>query len=122
MRLLIPDIAPSSNAFYSGLHRFQRSKLANQWHAKVVALCKEQRLGKWKRNFPVKIHVECRFGKSKRVMDCDNLQATAKMAIDGLVHAGVLPDDNPRYVQEVSLRSLKTGEAGNLTIVTIEEA
>ncbi len=78
MRLLIPDIAPSSNAFYSGLHRFQRCKLANQWHAKVVALCKEQRLGKWKRNFPVKIHVKCRFGKSKRVMDCDNPPGNSK--------------------------------------------
>ena len=121
MRLLIPEIAPSSNAFYSGLHRFQRSKLANQWHAKVVALCKSQRLGKWSKGFPVKISVECRFGKSKRVMDCDNLQATAKMAIDGLVHAGVLPDDSPRYVCEVSLCSIKTSERESMTIVTIEE-
>lgn len=122
MKLLIPEIAPSSNAFYSGLHPAKRAKIAKKWHAQVCACCKKQELGKWRGAYPVHIHVECRFGKSKRAYDCDNLQATAKMSIDGLVHAGVLPDDSPRYVRTVSLSSVKISDPSSVTILTITEA
>ena len=36
----------------------------------------------------------------KRLTDADGV--SAKAAIDGLVLAGILPDDSPKYVKEVT--------------------
>ena len=122
MKIIIPEIGPSSNSFYAGMHSAKRSKLANRWHAQVVACVKKQRVGKWQGEYPVRIEVECRFGKSKRGYDADNTSVTAKMSIDGLVHAGVIVDDSPRYVRTVSLSSVKTSDPASITIVTLMEA
>jgi len=48
-------------------------------------------------NPPISIHIH---SKRKRLVDADGV--SAKAAIDGLVHAGVLPDDSPKYVSQVS--------------------
>lgn len=41
-----------------------------------------------------------------RLCDADGI--SAKAAIDGLVHSGLLPDDSPEYVREVRHRQEKT--------------
>lgn len=55
-------------------------------------------------------------------MDADNLQATAKMSIDSLRLAGVIPDDSPKYVRSVKLTALKAQDGKTRTMVTIREA
>jgi len=67
-------------------------------------------------NSPVRIHFHC---YRKRLCDIDGI--SGKAAIDGLVHAGVLVDDSPQYVKEVSYSQEKCakGEAEK-TIITIE--
>lgn len=65
-------------------------------------------------NPPVRIHIH---SKRKRLVDADGI--SAKAAIDGLVHAGVLPDDSARYVKEVSYSQEKDREEE--TIIEIWE-
>lgn len=57
--------------------------------------------------YPVKIHIR---SFRKRLCDADGI--SAKAAIDGLVHAGVIPDDSPKYVSVVSYsqEKIKKGE------------
>ena len=51
-----------------------------------------------------------------RLIDIDNI--SGKAVIDGLVHAGVLPDDSPEFVQEVVFTQRKSKE--ERTIIHIE--
>lgn len=63
---------------------------------------------------PVRIHIH---SKRKRFVDADGI--SAKAAIDGLVHAGILPDDSASYVHEVSYSQEKSTEEE--TIIEIWE-
>lgn len=63
---------------------------------------------------PVRIHIH---SVRKRDVDADGI--SAKAAIDGLVHGGLLQDDSPRYVKEVSYSQEKGSEEE--VIITIEE-
>jgi len=47
--------------------------------------------------YPVNIHIHSR---RKRLVDADGV--SGKAVIDGFVHAEVLIDDSPKYVEEVS--------------------
>lgn len=61
----------------------------------------------------VSIHVH---SIRKRLTDADGI--SAKAAIDGLVLAGLLPDDSPKYVKQVTY-SQEKGDPEE-TIITIE--
>jgi Holliday junction resolvase RusA-like endonuclease len=61
---------------------------------------------------PVSIHVH---SIRKRLTDADGV--SAKATIDGLVHAGLLQDDSPEFVKEVSYSQEKGKEEE--TIITI---
>jgi len=64
-------------------------------------------------NTPVSIHVH---SIRKRLTDADGI--SAKAVIDGIVLSGLLPDDSPKYVKQVSYSQEKgTPEE---TIITIE--
>ena len=66
---------------------------------------------------PVSIHIH---SKRKRYVDADAV--SAKAAIDGLVHAGLLVDDSPAYVKEVSYSQEKTAQnEAEETIITVRE-
>lgn len=55
----------------------------------------------------------------KRLADSDGI--SAKAAIDGLVHAGVIKDDSARYVEEVAYRQVKVAtEEQQKTQIIIE--
>ena len=66
---------------------------------------------------PISIHIH---SKRKRLVDADAV--SAKAAIDGLVHSGILQDDSPEFVQEVSYSQEKVqkGEEEE-TIMTLQE-
>lgn len=58
------------------------------------------------------------------LMDAANYYPAVKAAIDGLVDAGVIPDDSPKYVGRVTMvapRKPIGGEAERL-ILTVEES
>ncbi len=54
-----------------------------------------------------------------RLIDIDNI--SCKSAIDGLVHAGVLPDDSPEHVSEVTIKQLKAKVERTIITVSWEE-
>ena len=63
---------------------------------------------------PVCIHIH---SVRKRLADADGI--SGKAAIDGIVKAGLLPDDKPEFVQEVSYSQEKGDE--EYTEITISE-
>ncbi len=54
-----------------------------------------------------------------RLIDIDNI--SCKSAIDGLVHAGVLPDDSPEHVAEVTIKQVKAKVERTIITVVWEE-
>ena len=65
-------------------------------------------------NSPVSIHIH---SIRKRSTDADGI--SAKAVIDGIVRAGILIDDSPQYVKEVSYSQEKGKE--EKTIITIQD-
>ena len=65
--------------------------------------------------------VECRcfFGKGERLTDADNCSPTAKLVIDGLVRAGILENDSPRFVRSVRLIPGRSENGSSYTNITI---
>lgn len=47
---------------------------------------------------PVDLLVVIRWGKYRRIMDRDNVYSMTKPYLDGMIRAGVLPDDSPKYI------------------------
>lgn len=65
---------------------------------------------------PCRIHVH---SVRHRLADSDGI--SAKAAIDGIVHAGVLPDDSPTFVKEVRYSQEKCGShEQERTTITLE--
>ena len=62
------------------------------------------------------IHIH---SKRKRLTDADGV--SAKAAIDGAVHGGLLQDDSPEFVQEVSYSQAKSTEEETIIEVWIYE-
>jgi hypothetical protein len=94
------DLKPiSSNDFYSGVHWTKRKKIADEWHLKIKLICRELRIE------PVK---KCKliFDFNNR-FDIDNNSAMIKMVIDGMVIAGIFPDDNKDHIKEIVIRESK---------------
>jgi hypothetical protein len=65
---------------------------------------------------PCSIHIH---SKRHRLSDADGI--SGKAVIDGLVHAGLLQDDSPEYVKEVTYSQEKINRKENeKTILTIK--
>ena len=65
---------------------------------------------------PCRIHV---VSYRHRLADADGI--SAKAAIDGLIHAGILRDDSPEFVKEVSYSQVKvSGKEMERTEIQIE--
>ena len=59
---------------------------------------------------------------SFRMRLCDADGISAKAAIDGLVHSGVLQDDSPKFVKEVKYQQVKVGSTSEeKTVILLEE-
>lgn len=93
----ISDLEPISlNAFYSCMHWSKRKKIADTWHTYIKYKCKELKIK------PIK---KCKLiFDFKNNFDIDNNAVMIKMTIDGMVCAGVLPDDNKDHVKEILIR------------------
>lgn len=106
MEIRIDEIGPSLNNWYAGSHWAQRKKVKDRWRLLVreaVAGCEAVD----EEDYPVSIEVTCRFGKGRRGYDADNLGATSKLVIDGLIKAGIIEDDTRNFVESVTYRPIK---------------
>lgn len=73
-------------------------------------------------NAPARITITRVLGPNQRLMDADSLgRGNAKELIDAIVAVGILPDDGPRHVVEVTYRQDDTRRRwGPCVDVTIE--
>jgi len=83
------------------LNHFRRAELTATVRSLAAAEALRTRVGAIKP--PVGIEVGVTAGRRGPLADAGAYVGVAKAAIDGLVDAGMLPDDGPRYVQWVRL-------------------
>lgn len=112
MKFVIEGRLPSWQLFYESKHWTVRAKLAKTWHVLTVnALPADYQLY----TVPVDIWVTAYY--TGRACDADNV--CAKLVIDGL-KGKVIRDDDPRYVVNVTTRSVHYRQ--DLVVVDIEES
>lgn len=104
--MIIPIKCPSLNANYAGRHWTARRSEANDIHTIVIAECRKQRIQP-ATEFPLDVIMTARF-KDNRLRDAGN--CSSKEIIDGLVIAGILPDDNLKYIR--SVKAIGINKAG----------
>ena len=78
------------------LHWAQRAKLTKSIRHEAATRARAAHIGP-KDHVTVTLHYQPR---DKRRRDRGNLVPTHKALLDGLVDAGIVPDDNPTYVDE----------------------
>lgn len=99
-------------------HWSKRAKDAENWREAFYWLGKQARV-----KFG-SVNIIAEIVQKKPLADCGNGLPSIKAAIDGLIDAGVLPDDSPEYVRSITMvapRVPQPGEVEALTI-TVEEA
>ena len=76
------------------MHWGERSRIVKQLRHDTALLARSQRIPECQ-HITVTLHY---IPKQNRRIDADNRVATSKPCVDGLVDAGIVPDDNPRFV------------------------
>lgn len=115
--ITIPLVAPSLNMWYAGTHWSKRNKLAQEWHTAIWAICKVDKIQPIT-TFPVEIATTSVF-RTRHKRDVDNCVPANKLAADGLVLAGILPDDTQKYVNRHVINPSQYGQKKDQTIITI---
>lgn len=116
IRLEFPKPLPSVNTFWSSPHWSRRSRHARAWHDLAAVVVAEA--GHPVAACPVGAVVTC---YNVRGMDASNV--CYKPLEDGLVKAGVLPDDSPEYVAWVKVESVRVRKkAEQRTVVELVSA
>lgn len=100
----------SLNKIYAGVHWSVRSKQKKQIHSMTQLLaCNTQPFTK-----PVKLTFRATVGKGSVMWDISNHGYLVKLVEDGLVKAGVLEDDNQKFVRSIetqpTIRDLIRGD------------
>lgn len=117
IELRIPFAAPTLNKWYAGGHWTQRKKVADLWHEAIWVICKEKKFKPF--TDPVSITTQTLF-KNKRLRDVSNMCTANKLAEDGLVKAGILQGDDPRYVRRHVIECPIFGTGKDETIVWVK--
>jgi len=117
----VPAIAPSTNEFHGKLTTKDRIKLKIKWQHLIAREARKQRLARWGGRYPVTVECFGCFAKGARMYDADNLSATLKMIIDGLVTVKILAGDSPRFVRRVVMESVRVGEGKSRCVVVVRE-
>lgn len=86
----------TTNAERAG-NRWERAKVTKEWREAFAWLAKAEQVPQmsW-----ISVTVEPH-QKGGRLQDVGACNPSAKAAIDGLVDAGILPDDSPEYVRSL---------------------
>lgn len=99
------------------LHWSKKARLTKNVRSSTFFLARSQRIPACEH-----IHVQLHYvPRDNRRRDPSNLIATQKPAIDGLVQAGVVPDDTPAYVTEAMPKIHPADTSANVRMwLTIE--
>ncbi len=100
------------------MHWAQKAKITKAIRHEAMVRCRATRIRK-ANHITVQLHYQPR---DNRRRDASNLMPTQKALVDGIVDAGIVPDDTPQYVTETIplIVSPKKGEPARmwLTIAT----
>ena len=111
MKFTIPIVEKvSANKIYSGVHWAVRKKIADKYHEAIRILMTRtsRQFGRSAAIYELfsKLHVPkdiiFTFYFKNRPLDCSNCFFLAKVCEDGMVKAGILTDDSPKYVKSIT--------------------
>ena len=102
---------PTTNAERSG-NRWKRAEATKEWRDAFAWIARRERVPRmaW-----INVTVQP-FQKRGRLQDTAACNPAAKAAIDGLVDAGIVPDDSGEYVRQITFLPCVRGE-DQLTII-----
>lgn len=117
MRIWIPHKFPSLNEYINAerRHRMMAANIKKKWtelvRAEALAQVSEPALAIAIEEYPIKIHFIVHEQNTRR--DIDNVSSmVSKFCLDGLVKAGILPDDSQKYVNKIECDLVVDGEVG----------
>lgn len=90
-----------------------RAEMSRWWRENFFYAAKEARIPHFE---SITLHVTPIL-PDKKIQDTGACYPAAKAAIDGLVDAGVVDDDSPRYVPTITFHSPVVSKEGGLKIV-----
>lgn len=101
------------------LHRMQEARIISEVRNEIAWRARSKKMKDLGR---IRVQLVWR-PEVNRVRDAANIWPTQKAAIDGLRDAGVIPDDDGRYVEEHAPRLLPVGagESGVWLVVEVIE-
>lgn len=100
------------------MHKQVRRRLAKKWHSDIAWLVKEQNIKPLSEEYyPATVQIYGVFGLGRKRYDADGLAGTGKLIIDGLVKAGILINDSPKYIRNIEYIPQKGIET--MTIIRI---
>lgn len=101
------------------LHHQQHARYVRHWLDLAMWQIKADRIQA--SSTPVRIDVHVKRSSAQR-LDCDGVAPTAKVCIDALVKCGILPDDGPRFVREITYHAETSRADVDWLRLTITEA
>src|SRR5690606_18278944 len=117
MRIWIPHKFPSLNEYINAerRHRMMAANIKKKWtelvRAETLAQVSEPALAIAIKDYPIKIHFIVHEQNARR--DIDNVSSmVSKFCLDGLVKAGILPDDSQKYVNKIECDLVVDGKVG----------
>lgn len=96
-------------------HWSRRASTVNEWRMAFGLLARQSRIPRLQG-----ITVAARTQTSGRLYDAGNDYYAVKAAVDGLVDAGVIPNDTPRYLHSLTLHAPTHGP--DRMVLTIKES
>ena len=119
MRIVLPDLPPREANPNSHSHHYTINKVRAKQHEEMIAYVLEQ----GRPDTPMeRAHITITWrAKDKRTRDIDNLLASMKGSIDGLVEAGVIVDDSAKHLSYSLYYEWGDEVTENETIIVIEE-
>lgn len=98
------------------LHRMVSARRVASWRGAARIRAQEAEFGQFTRP----VHIVCTVHKTRAGRwDAGNLYPTAKAIVDGLVDAGVIPDDSNEWVTGPDMRAGEKAETA-CVVVTVE--
>jgi len=116
MNIWIPAKFPSLNEYINAerRNRFLGAKMKKEWTSLVEDTMKTRMILRDyipPTKFPMGIKFIVHEQNTRR--DIDNVAAmVAKFSLDGMVKAGVLPDDNQKYINKIEFEFVIDGKVG----------
>lgn len=97
------------------MHHMERARHVRLWRGESASKAKLKGIPPL-----TSVHIHARPHLKGRLQDADACHPAVKAVIDGLVDAGVIPDDDPRYVRAVTYHAPTRAKADFLLVTVVD--